>query len=428
MEYIKATATLRQSRLYKEYKKLTHQYYLHSIKQEENTKNYLKYKAVKNIKTNQVHKLSYDFETAQRKAKNETLQKIIHIEKLAKDSGLKPLFLTFTLPSKYHPFISTGTNKENRIYIDINKNFLYRTIDNAIQAGYQQLNYLFRAFYRQIKRYENGNLIKYIKVYEPHSSLQVHLHTLFFIHPDDMSKIILYFQKFIKKYDIGKTDFQTNIVSNINKVGSYISKYIYKNATNDNDKYFVRFLDGWKKVNKIRMVSTSQVNINMFLYKKLYTSLPKELKKEMLSISSYNKETLLTTLLKRTEFNEHLVRDDGKSLGTKKRVNNKSEFIIKYEKHIKKKNIQKTKKFREYVYRTYTEETIDSADGFMEEELYFDPYLTDECKNYYGYITQEKKYKQEENIVSLKNIRIYHKNKLLYSQNNYFFITISDKQ
>lgn len=425
MDYLKATQKLKQHRLYKEYKKLTHQYYLHSLKQEEKTKNYLKYKSIKNIRTNQVHKLSYDFETAQKKVKNETLQKIIHIEKLAKDNGLKPIFLTFTLPSKYHPFISSGKDKKNRLYVDINKNFLYRTIDNAIQAGYQQLNYLFRAFYRQIKRYKHGNLIKYIKVYEPHNTLQVHLHALFFIHPDDMSKIILYFQKFIKKYAIGKTDFQTKIVSNINKVGSYIAKYIYKNTTNDNDKYFVRFLDGWKKINKIRMVSTSQVNINMFLYKKLYTALPKELKKEMLHISNYRRQTLLTTLLQKTEFNEHTIQDK-KSLGTTKKRELSSEFIIKYEKHIEKKTIQRTAKTKQQTYRTYTEDNIAIQDGFIEEELFFIPCLADDCKNYYGYITKEKKYNKEENVVSLKNIRIYHKNKLLYSQNDYFMIISSN--
>ncbi|NOR57482.1 MAG: hypothetical protein GQ474_03055, partial [Sulfurimonas sp.] len=69
MEYIRTTKKLRTHRLYKEYRELSHEYYLHSIRQEEKTNNYLKNKSVKHRKTGEVFNLSYDFEKEQRKSK-----------------------------------------------------------------------------------------------------------------------------------------------------------------------------------------------------------------------------------------------------------------------------------------------------------------------------------------------------------------------
>lgn len=418
MEYIRATKELQKNRLYKEYKELTHQYYLHSIKQEEKTNNYLKKKSIKNKRTGEVYSLSYDFETAQRKAKNEMLQRIIHLEQISRDTGLKPLFLTFTLPTKYHAFVSIGTEKKKRLYVDTNKNFLYRTISNSIKAGYEHLNHLFRVFYRQIKRYDFGRLIKFIKVYEPHSNLQCHLHALFFIHPKDIEKVILYFSKFLEKQDIGRSELDSKIVSNINHVGSYIAKYIYKNASDDNDLYFTRFLDGWKKKNKIRMVSTSNLQINMLLYKKLYTSIPKDLKKEMIQISSYNQQTLLTTLLERTEFNERTIKH-GTSSKTTKIKNKKSHFIIKYDKVITKKIAQSVSKVKEKTWRVYSEEELYKDDNFVEEEFFFHPEVSDKCYSYLGYIVHQNIYEEIIETTAIKNITIYYKNKLLYKQSDF---------
>jgi len=59
---------------------------------------------LKNIKTGEVIKLQCNYDSKQKVYVKTIEQKVNALVALAKSENLKPLFLTLTLPSKFHPY------------------------------------------------------------------------------------------------------------------------------------------------------------------------------------------------------------------------------------------------------------------------------------------------------------------------------------
>lgn len=225
----------------------------------------------------EVFKIDYDFEKEHTKYYKIIEQKINTIEHIAKNLGYTSVFMTFTLPSQYHPF--TSILKENkRLYVGINKNFEFPSISQAIEKGYQYLNHIIRTFYKRVKNYVAGEYL-YIKVFEAHTSTIPHCHYLVFFRPEHFKAIKKTFNKVALEFGLLQTDFETaQFRDGINYSTRYIMKYLTKDLKNGADYFLIRSLDGWKRQHKIRVITTSQLSLSMFLYKKIYYSLPTDIK------------------------------------------------------------------------------------------------------------------------------------------------------
>lgn len=60
---------------------------------------------------------------------------------------------------------------------------------------------------------------------------------------------------------------------NINYASKYLLKYIIKDLNNSSDIYKARVLDGWKKFHKIRTLTSSQLPLNVMVYKNIYKAI-----------------------------------------------------------------------------------------------------------------------------------------------------------
>jgi len=141
LKTIRATKKLQQTELYKELKLDLQRNYRFSLHKEENQKKYLNSKSIVIHTTGKMFNIDYDFEKEHIKYYKLIEQKINTIEQIAKSLEFENIFITFTLPSEYHPFTSIQKGHQ-RLYVDINKNFAFATLEDAIKQGYQYLDHI----------------------------------------------------------------------------------------------------------------------------------------------------------------------------------------------------------------------------------------------------------------------------------------------
>lgn len=132
MKRIYATKTLQKDKLYKEIQENIKHYYQVSITKEQKQKGYLKSLKVLNTTKSQFLNLDYDFEKKYKEYSRITQQRVSTIEQMAKDKGYVSLFITLTLPSRFHPFKSVSYKNE-RLYTKRNNEFTFDSIDEAIK-------------------------------------------------------------------------------------------------------------------------------------------------------------------------------------------------------------------------------------------------------------------------------------------------------
>ncbi len=277
MKGLYATKKLQNHNLYKELKDNLQKYYQLSLQKESKQKNYLASKPIINLSTGEVFKIDYEFEKEHTKYYKVIEQKIATIEHIAKSLGYTSVFMTFTLPSKFHPFKSIQKGN-NRLCVGVNDNFDFSTLSEAIEEGYQHLNHIVRTFYKRVKNYVGGEYL-YIKVFEAHTTTIPHCHYLIFFRPEHFKDVKKTFNKVALDFKLLQTDFETaRFRDGINHSTRYIMKYLTKDLKNGSDYFLIRSLDGWKRQHKIRVITTSQLSLSMYLYKKIYYSLPVEIK------------------------------------------------------------------------------------------------------------------------------------------------------
>ena len=206
----------------------------------------------------------------------EKQQVIYSICATAKKNNLKALFLTWTCPSSYHPFV---INHKTGKIIKNNPKFVYKNIDEAIKPSYKLLKKTFRDFYKQIKKIDKQMM--YIKVYEPHKTLIPHLHCLLFVNPSKLEQIKKVFTQTVKNNKLHRVDFDEKLLDdNICKPQAYIMKYLFKNTLAEDD-YVARFIDGWRRKYQIRMLETTRLPMSLEVYRNIYYSLDEDDKKEV---------------------------------------------------------------------------------------------------------------------------------------------------
>jgi len=281
---------LQKTNRYKTYNALLNKCYKTSIEKEKKQQNFYKRISFANLKTGESYQITHSFEKYYKKYTKSIEQKIYTIEALARKKALVPVFMTLTLPSEFHPFKSIEY-KNNRLYTNPNPDFMFEDIETAIQTGYEYLNRAYRAFYKRVKN-KLSNLM-YIKVVEAHKTMIPHFHILFFIPKEENRILRKEFVKIVNEFELNQSDFSqmnestenkndSSYNTRINRAAKYVMKYITKNLKNSADIFYARVLDGWKRIFKIRMITTSNLPLTLAEYRTIYYALDSEIKESLL--------------------------------------------------------------------------------------------------------------------------------------------------
>lgn len=167
-----------------------------------------------------------------------------YIEEVNNDKLI--VFLTLTIPSKYHYYKQkhpTTTDKKKKHIFIKNEKCKFKTLGEAVDAGYEYINYLKRRLYKTFK----DRLIKedieppfdFISVIEQHKNMQVHNHQITYLTEEQQEIFEDVFKNFVKKHKLKKTDYQ--IIESA-AGSSYVMKYISKSLdglleSNENDHF-----------------------------------------------------------------------------------------------------------------------------------------------------------------------------------------------
>lgn len=259
------------SKLYAELQENIQLYYQHSIEKETKQKSYLEYYKFINTSTNQTLSINYDFEKKYKEYSRITEQRALTIQELAKRKEYCSVFITLTLPSKYHPFKSVKTDK-GRLYVEDNKDFIFSSLKEAVSNGYKDLNNIYQTFYKRVKNYVKNDLY-YVKAVENHSTMIPHLHLVLYFPFEYLDSVKGVFKRVVEHFKLDRTDLEeVAFKDNVNYASKYLLKYIIKDLNNGADIFKARVLDGWKRFHKIRVLTSSLLPLNVMVYKKIYNA------------------------------------------------------------------------------------------------------------------------------------------------------------
>ena len=272
--------------------------YKYSLHKEKQQSNFLRNQQnLKNVKTGEVLSLKYSFDFKQKEYVKTIEQKVNALVSIAIEQNLNPIFITLTVPSKFHPFktLKNGVNVTN-------KNYKFVKLDDAIVEAYEELKTIYRTFYKRLKNCSKN--IYYIKITEPHKSLIPHMHILIFVENEHLSNTKKLFIKIYKEYKLQRVDYDESILNdNLHNAVGYIMKYVLKTLNSDNE-FFKRWLDGWRKKYKIRACEMSNLPISVEVYKKLYYNLPKDLKESLQKEIESNNQSFFEYFIQNTEVHQ----------------------------------------------------------------------------------------------------------------------------
>lgn len=210
--------------------------------------------SILNKKTGEFFPIKYDFEKIQKN--NGLWYNFVstYIQNKAIVDGKKAVFITVTLPTKFHPF----TTLKNKSHIR-NKNF-----DNSFD-GSILLNDFFRHLYNTFRIHRKHIKLNYLKVIEPHKDFTPHLHAVIYLEQEHLDFFKNHFNNSLKLFGMG-VQFDFTPLNDTQSSVTYISKYVSKSINSDN-LLNSRIIDGWKKSHKIRMFTHSYVPVSRDVYK-----------------------------------------------------------------------------------------------------------------------------------------------------------------
>lgn len=288
MKEIYANNRLQNTKLFKEYKELRDYYYKLSLEKEHKQQSFFKNKQFVKSSTGEFITPSYSFENHYKMYSKSIEAKVYCIEQLSNNRGLLPIFLTFTNDERFYPFQSISYNNE-RLYTSLNKSFIFDDLESSIKYGYEHLQYIYRVFYKRVKK--SVNELLYIKVFEMSKVLVPHLHCLFFVKKSDIKIVKAKFEKIKEEFNLKQVDFTliddeiketepSRSKTGIKRASKYIMKYITKAMSED--AFSIRLYDGWKRKNKIRQVTTSNLDLSLEDYRNIYHNLDSDTKTSIL--------------------------------------------------------------------------------------------------------------------------------------------------
>lgn len=339
----------------KEIDKIKQKYIKDFEKKENKNKFFCNNYVLKNNKTNKTFTIKNNIEDYIKSYFNTIIQRLIYNKEISKKEGLVPFFVTFTLPSEYHPF-KTFYNGKKLKKKRINPKYKFNSIEEGVPQSYKKLVSVFRSFYKQLKdnrKYRTEmKKMRYNYFIEYHKSFVPHLHLLVFL--PNVPKIDEYVKKIflntIKKNNLNIKGNKLIKIQNKGELDSldgsvlYISKYISKSLEQiKKDKKELKLYWGWKSFNNIRIFRGNNIKIGIKGYKKIYHNLTPKEKEGMLKEVKKNKSCLLLEIEKRTMKHSCVIDMKTGEVETKKirGLNNNNDNLIyeifeTKEKHIKK--------------------------------------------------------------------------------------------
>lgn len=388
----------------KQYHELKKYYKIYSQKKEDIQQKYFNSVIIKNTKNDEIFTIKKNLESETLKYKNLIGLKVKELNRITKESDLIPLFITFTNPSKFHPFVSVKNQKNT---YKLNEKYDFDDLKTCINESYQNINMIYREFYKNIKTFSKD--IKFIKIVEPHKSLVCHLHRVFYIHKKDIDTIHNKYKNILKKHHLKQCKFE--ILKNC-KGSSYITKYILKNFSKD-DLYS---LDGYKKLHKIRIFTMSNLDLKTDYFKKLYFN-NKELNLKVIK-EIKNKTSKYDNLYQFYTLNTRIIHENINENGEfrKKTINkNKGNLFTIYKKTQKEEVERKTKilKFDREI-ETYNKDIIKENEKINEENDFKNKFKNKFYKkNYYEIIDNYLDLKTFEKVYLIKKYKIEEKKEIV---------------
>lgn len=347
---------------------------------EKRQKDFFKHSYLKDYKSNETYKMGFNLESWYTKQGQSSLQKILYNKSISKDLGLSVSFMTFTLPSKFHKYLTTETvyDTKQKKYVrkplkfdkwKINPKFGFKTIEESLEEGYKFLSKIWRYFYISVKKNKKHKKklenLKYDLVHEFHKTYQNHIHILMY-HDKDLNDFIYEeWEKVIKKFDMNikgqdiKQDFK-KVDFGVNYILKYITKTLFINQKNivvngveieqdkenivpdDEKRSYIEKFNGWKTVlgrhSRIHKSSNSKIGIGN--YRKIYHNMSDKDKEVLLKRSKDNNTCLLYEVEKVTYKETHILDEKEKRV---KKFNEDIKDKCMFKVYIQKEVVRKQK-------------------------------------------------------------------------------------
>lgn len=181
---------------------------------------------------------------------------------IAQEKGLKPVFMTLTLPSEYHP------KKEIRL-----ANGKTKTVDNKKYNGMSPREST-KILTRMFARLRHDRSLKdigkhqrdYFRVNEPHKDGTPHTHILMFLPEERIPRVIKAFKHL---FDSKANDIQ-KITDDIKNATAYVMKYINKTLPLSKQKDLSEkdeYLNAWYSHHRIVRFNSSRTLAPLALYR-----------------------------------------------------------------------------------------------------------------------------------------------------------------
>lgn len=197
-----------------------------------------------------------------------------------KNTHKTPIMLTMTLDRSFRKYIKTQETKlgNSEGLLQISE----ANLEELIEKSYLALNARFREFYRffKLKNQRSGDKDKldYIVMFEPHKSLTLHLHVLFYCNPIQLNNLHETWEHYLESLTPTQQKAQDFKIIDTNraKASTYLSKYLIK-AFNDNEAIeetsffnkFRRYFSKYKLFRTSNFYHTTQNKIDkMYQYLK----------------------------------------------------------------------------------------------------------------------------------------------------------------
>lgn len=231
--------------------------------------------AQNNLETH-THKQNTQFiEQLDAKYSFKKLAKVKYIDN--KNTHKTPVMLTFTLDKAYRKYIRDGepTLGEIEGLKEIDKN---ANLELLIEKSYKRLNSVFRNFYSYLKtlnrRSGDKDKLDFIMIFEPHKSLTLHLHILFYCNDIQLQNLKRAWNNYLKDLSVKQIKAQDYKIIDTTRANAstYLSKYLIKEYNSDTDgaSFFTQFKRYFSKLKLFRTSNfyhTTQAKIDkMYSY------------------------------------------------------------------------------------------------------------------------------------------------------------------
>ena len=206
------------------------------------------------------HKNNTDFiENMDAKYSFKKLAKVKYLD--YKNKHKTPVMLTLTLDKLFRKYIKVEEcvlGQCNGLQ-EINKD---ANLEELIEQSYHKLNDIYRGFYKYLKnlnkRSGDTDKLDFIMIFEPHKSLTLHLHILFYCNKIQLSNLNRTWKNYLKDLTPKQQKAQNfkMIDTNIASASSYISKYLIKEYNTDTNE--ISFFQQYKRYfSKLKLFRTS---------------------------------------------------------------------------------------------------------------------------------------------------------------------------